>query len=84
VLNREPASFSELRTKMSSSVSPQKLLEALESLEARSLIDKKAGFFLTSPMVMEYVTDRLSEERNTEVHQKVFSGNPYQRVARHT
>jgi hypothetical protein len=56
----------------------------LESLEARSLIDKKAGAFLTSPMVMEYVTDRLSEERNTEVYQKVFSGTPYQRVARHT
>jgi DNA-binding HxlR family transcriptional regulator len=77
VLNRQPASFSELRTKISSSVSPQKLLEALESLEARSLIDKKAGVFLTSPMVMEYVTDRLSEERNTEVYQKVFSGTPY-------
>lgn len=80
VLNRQPASFSELRTKMSSSVSPQKLLEALESLEARSLIDKKAGVFLTSPMVMKYVIDRLSEEKNTEVYQKVFSSNPYQRV----
>jgi hypothetical protein len=79
-MHRQPTSFSELRENISCSVSLQKLLEALESLEERSLIDKKAGFFLTSPMVMEYATDRFSEARNIEVHQKVFSGNPYQKV----
>jgi DNA-binding HxlR family transcriptional regulator len=81
VLNRQPASFSELRTKMSSSVSPQKLLEALESLETRSLIDKKAGYFTTQPVVMEYATYQLIEETMTEVHNKLFASEEYQLLA---
>jgi DNA-binding HxlR family transcriptional regulator len=78
VFNRQPASFSELRTKMSSSVSPQKLLEALESLEARSLIDKKAGCFSVQPVVMEYTTYQFVEEKITEVQDKGFASEEYQ------
>lgn len=78
VLNRHPVSFSALRSQMSSSVSPQKLLEALESLEARSLIDKEAALLSLQPVVMKYATYRLIEEKITELQQKVFSGDEYQ------
>ena len=81
VLNRKPVSFSELRTKMSSSVSSQKLLEALESLEARSLIDKKAARFSVQPMVVDYATYRLIQKQITEVQQQVLSSKEYQLLA---
>ncbi len=81
VLNRQPASFSELRTKMSSSVSPQQLVEAVESLEARSLIDKKAGRFSVQPIVMEYATYQLVEEKISLVQDKVFASEEYQLLA---
>jgi transcriptional regulator with XRE-family HTH domain/DNA-binding HxlR family transcriptional regulator len=77
VLNRHPVSFSALRSQMSSSVSPQKLLEALESLEARSLIDKEAALLSLQPVVMKYATYRLIEDKITELQQKVFSGEEY-------
>jgi len=84
VLNGQPASFSEMRTNMSSSVSPQKLLEALESLEARSLIDKKAALFSTPPVVMEYASYRFSEQNNPQLQHKALSGNQYQRLVAHS
>ncbi|MFN6516474.1 MAG: NB-ARC domain-containing protein [Nostoc sp. CreGUA01] len=55
VINRQPISFSQLRTKMSSSVSSQELLETLELLQARSWIDAKAGLFSLQPIIVEYV-----------------------------
>ncbi|BAZ49650.1 WD-40 repeat-containing protein [Nostoc sp. NIES-4103] len=55
VLNRQPISFSQLRTKMSSSVSSQELLESLELLQARSWINTKAGLFSLQPMMIEYI-----------------------------
>jgi transcriptional regulator with XRE-family HTH domain len=72
VLNRHPVSFSELRSQMSSSGSPQKLLEALESLEARALIEKQSSQFALQPMVSKYVTYRLIEQKITKVQQQVF------------
>ncbi len=72
-LNRHPVSFSQLRTQMSSSVSPQKLLEALESLEARSLIEKQSARFALQPMVREYATYGLMEQKITEIQQQVFA-----------
>jgi DNA-binding Lrp family transcriptional regulator len=79
-INRQPASFSELRQKVVPSVSPQKLLEALESLEERGLIDKatptliekKTALFSVQPIVREYVTDRLIQEKSPEVLLKPF------------
>ena len=70
-----------MRDKISSSVSPQQLIEALESLEARSLIDKKAARFSLQPMVSEYAAYRLIEQKITEVQQKVFFGEESQLVA---
>lgn len=62
-IHREPASFSELLQKMFPALSPQKLLEDLESLQERSLIEKKAAFFSLQPVVVEYVTDQLISDR---------------------
>ncbi|MUG95741.1 hypothetical protein F7734_26655 [Scytonema sp. UIC 10036] len=62
VINREPVSLSELREDVVSPVPPQKLLEALESLVRRSLVEKSAAMFTLQPVVMEYVTNRLVEQ----------------------
>ena len=43
-------------------VSQPELLEALESLERRSLIEKSSAGFTQTPMVVEYVTKRLIEQ----------------------
>ncbi|MGF1540035.1 MAG: NB-ARC domain-containing protein [Pleurocapsa sp.] len=58
---REPISLTELREDFVLQVSPIKLLEALESLSRRSLIEKNASQFTQQPVVMEYVTNRVIE-----------------------
>ncbi len=58
---REPISLAELREDFVLQVSLIKLLEALESLSRRSLIEKNASRFTQQPVVMEYVTSRLIE-----------------------
>ncbi|MBD2726621.1 hypothetical protein H6G96_09835 [Nostoc sp. FACHB-892] len=60
-INREPVSLSEIREDIVSPISPQNLLEALESLVRRSLIEKNTALFTLQPVVMEYVTQRLIE-----------------------
>ena len=77
-LNRQPASFLEIRNKISPSVSPQKLVEALDSLEARSLIEKRDTLFSLPPVIMEYVTNRLIENKIPKTLLKVFSSDKYQ------
>lgn len=59
VIYREPTAFSELQADIFPPVPPQQLIDALESLEQRSLIQKQANLFSLQPMVMEYVSDRL-------------------------
>lgn len=59
----EPASFSKLREQMSPPISPQKLLEAAESLQGRSLIEKDASFFYLQPIIKEYVNEQLKEKK---------------------
>ncbi|GAA6618056.1 eIF2A-related protein [Scytonema sp. NUACC26] len=69
-INRDPVSLSELREDIVSPVPPQKLLEAIESLVRRSLIEKatptlvekSAALFMLQPVVMEYMTNRLVEQ----------------------
>ena len=86
VLCHKPVSFSQLRTEMPYLVSPQQLLETLESLEARCLIDKatptlmdrKSALFSLQPVVMEYATYRLIEQKSTEDQQDVFFEQRYQ------
>ncbi|MBW4629402.1 MAG: NACHT domain-containing protein [Brasilonema octagenarum HA4186-MV1] len=77
VINREPVSLSQLREDIVLPIPPQKLLEGLESLVRRSLIEKatlreelrstptlvekSAATFTLQPIVMEYVTQVLIE-----------------------
>ncbi|MEH1827205.1 MAG: NB-ARC domain-containing protein [Nostoc sp.] len=60
-INREPVSLSEIRDDIVSPIPPQNLLEALESLVRRSLVEKSTALFTLQPVVMEYVTQRLIE-----------------------
>ncbi|QMS86227.1 hypothetical protein HUN01_00985 (plasmid) [Nostoc edaphicum CCNP1411] len=60
-INREPVSLSEIREDIVSPIPPQNLLEALESLARRSLVEKRTALFTLQPVVMEYVTQRLIE-----------------------
>lgn len=80
-LSNQILSFSQLREKIPPSISPQKLLEALESLEERSLIEKKAAFFFLQPVVMEFVSDQLIEEKITQVPLRIVSSDEYPRFA---
>ncbi|MBI4781499.1 MAG: NACHT domain-containing protein [Oscillatoriophycideae cyanobacterium NC_groundwater_1537_Pr4_S-0.65um_50_18] len=65
---REPASFVELRADIFPPIAPQKLIETLEFLEQRSLIEKVklpesvTVLFSLQPVVMEYMGDRLVEQ----------------------
>ncbi|MEO0457917.1 MAG: adenylate/guanylate cyclase domain-containing protein [Cyanobacteria bacterium P01_A01_bin.114] len=66
---REPATLSDLREDILPVASQKALLESLESLQQRSLIEKvttvvnrKTISFTQQPVVMEYVTNRLIEQ----------------------
>jgi len=61
-INREPVSPSELQADIVPQISRAKLLEALESLKLRSLIEKSPTGFTQQPMVMEYLTDQFIEQ----------------------
>ncbi|BCX06508.1 MAG: hypothetical protein KatS3mg066_0367 [Fischerella sp.] len=66
-INREPITLSVLREDMVSPVPSPKLLEALESLLRRSLVEKNAATFTLQPVVMEYVTQVLIEQVCEEI-----------------
>ncbi|PMB28031.1 hypothetical protein CEN47_14560, partial [Fischerella thermalis CCMEE 5319] len=66
-INREPITLSVLREDMVSTVPSPKLLEALESLLRRSLVEKNAATFTLQPVVMEYVTQVLIEQVCQEI-----------------
>lgn len=58
-INREWTSITDLAEDIMPSVSRSALLEALESLMWRSLIEKQSGHYTQQPVVMEYVTAQL-------------------------
>ncbi|NER45577.1 MAG: NACHT domain-containing protein [Symploca sp. SIO1A3] len=66
-INREWVSFDELQEDIIPAVSFKHLLEAVESLQLRSLIEKNAGKFTQQPVVMEYVVDCLIEQITQEI-----------------
>ncbi|MEH1948207.1 MAG: NB-ARC domain-containing protein [Nostoc sp.] len=66
-INREWVSFRELQEDIIPAVSLRDLLETLESLQLRSLIEKTAGNFTQQPVVMEYVIDNLIEQICEEI-----------------
>ncbi len=53
---REPISFSQLLSQLRPSISAKDLLESLEFLEARSLIEPKAARFSLQPILRDYLT----------------------------
>ncbi|PSB47423.1 hypothetical protein C7B80_09550 [Cyanosarcina cf. burmensis CCALA 770] len=59
VINREPVSILQLQNDIFSQLTLTNLLEALESLRRRSLVEKSAALFTLQPVVMEYVTAQL-------------------------
>jgi WD40 repeat protein len=61
-INREWTTVTELYEDISPAVSRASLLESLESLSWRSLIERQAGAYTQQPVVMEYVIDRLVEQ----------------------
>lgn len=71
-INREAVTLAELRQDLILPVSPIKLLEALESLGRRSLIEKQSlsphpVHFTLQPVVMEYVTEKLIQQVCAEI-----------------
>ncbi|MBW4510278.1 MAG: NACHT domain-containing protein [Scytonematopsis contorta HA4267-MV1] len=72
-INREPTKLVELREDIAPFVSQRELLEALESLKARSLIEVirdfniSASVFTQAPAVMEFITARLIEQVYQEI-----------------
>jgi len=61
-INREPTLIAELQDDFVTPVAKSRLLEALESLSRRSLIEKSSAMFTLQPVVMEYVTERLIKQ----------------------
>ncbi|BAZ17189.1 WD-repeat protein [Calothrix sp. NIES-4071] len=77
-INREAISLSELRQDIVTPVSPRELIEALESLKARSLIETSRDAsnittFTQQPAVMEYMTEKLNTIRNSEITTGIIS-----------
>ncbi|MBW4588170.1 MAG: hypothetical protein KME33_23660 [Aetokthonos hydrillicola CCALA 1050] len=66
-INREPVSISELQDDILLPILPQQLLEALESLIRRSLVEKSSALFTLQPVVMEYITHQLVQKAWLEI-----------------
>ena len=69
---REPISLADLKEDFVLAISSIKLLEALESLSRRSLIENRNSCFTQQSVVMEYVTSKLIEV----VSQEIISQQP--------
>ena len=71
-INREPVAIAELQADLLSPLSTAEILESLESLARRSLIEKGTTVFTLQPVLMEYVTERLI----TQVCQELETQSP--------
>lgn len=61
-INREPLTIADVRSDMVTTVSKQKLLEGIESLTRRSLVEQDDSCFTLQNVVMEYVICRFIEQ----------------------
>ncbi|MEH1905991.1 MAG: NACHT domain-containing protein [Nostoc sp.] len=66
-LNREWTTIAQLTEDIVPPVPRAKLLEALESLSRRNLIERRQGSYTQQPLVMEYCTDVLVEQVANEL-----------------
>ncbi len=69
-IHREPTSLSALHNGIASNLSKRVLLEALESLLRRSLIEKKISGFAEQSLKMEYVCDYLTD-KTTSINERL-------------
>jgi WD domain, G-beta repeat len=66
-INRELVTLAQLREDFVPTISQPKLLEALQSLGRRCLIEKSNRLFTLQPVVMEYVTEQFIERVYQEI-----------------
>ncbi len=66
-VEREWTSPDELREHLFPTVMPRELLEALNSLQRRSLLEQRSSCFTQQPVVMEYMTNQLLEQIFQEI-----------------
>jgi WD40 repeat protein/transcriptional regulator with XRE-family HTH domain len=66
-INRDWTTIDELNTDLLPPTARSKILDALESLHWRNLIEKKQGTYTQQSVVMEYVTERLIEQISAEL-----------------
>jgi hypothetical protein len=68
-VEREPITLSELSASMAPAVGGSMVIEAIETLRRRSLLERAEGgaTFTLQSMVLEYVTDRLVETAADEI-----------------
>ncbi|MEB3359021.1 MAG: NB-ARC domain-containing protein [Synechococcales bacterium] len=67
-INREPVMLSELQTDFITPIPQRELVESLNSLQRRSLIEKSDNRFTQQPVVMEYVTTQLVEQLCEDIY----------------
>lgn len=81
-IEREPVGPDELRDNLVQPASKAALLESLQALHRRSLLEKSGGGFSLQNVVMEYLTDRLVETICWEFkHVKTFALSHLNRFA---
>ncbi|NEP41327.1 MAG: NACHT domain-containing protein, partial [Okeania sp. SIO2H7] len=66
-IDREPLKIAELQKDIISPVAPTELIESLESLTRRSLVENNSGKFTQQPVVMEYALKQLIEQIVAEI-----------------
>ncbi|MDX2229546.1 MAG: pentapeptide repeat-containing protein [Leptolyngbyaceae cyanobacterium bins.349] len=66
-VNREWTTLTELQSDIVPSVSKARLLEALEALSLRSLIERQINRYTLQPAVMEYVVEQFTEQITDEL-----------------
>src|SRR5262249_51801120 len=68
-VGREPISLSELSASVAPAVGGSMVIEAIETLRRRSLLERAEGgaTFTLQSMVLEYITDRLVETAADEI-----------------
>ncbi|MBD2365319.1 hypothetical protein H6G36_29910 [Anabaena minutissima FACHB-250] len=66
-INREWTAIAQLTEDIVPTVSRPQLLEALESLKWRGLIENSQGSYTQQPVVMEYMTERFIEQVSNEL-----------------
>ncbi len=69
-IDREWVAIAQLQTDIVPPVPKQRLMETLESLARRSLIEHSKARFTQQPVVMEYMTEQLIEQMCQEIQQQ--------------